>query len=84
MTGLQDVVREYLKAPPASTLPQPAFPMVGPSTSSLSIWLEEGLHQMLDIITGMLDQALLDQGSQDSKKNAWKSLKPGGTATPRW
>ena len=41
---------------------------------------------MLDVITGMSDQALLDQGSQGSKKNAWKSLKPGGIATPkqRW
>ena len=40
---------------------------------------------MLKVIMGMSDQALSDQGSQDSKKNAWKSLKPGGTATPnKW
>ena len=85
MTSLQDVVQEYLKAPLASTLPQPAFQMAGPLASSLSIWLEEGLRQMLDIITGMLDQASSDQGSQGSRKNAWKTTL-AKTITPkkRW
>ena len=78
MTSLQDAVQEYLKTPLASTLPQPLF-----ATSS-SVQLEEGMCQMLGVIVGMSDQALLDQGSQESKKNAWRSLKPGGTATPKW
>ena len=38
---------------------------------------------MSDVIVGMSDQALLDQGSQGSRKNAWKSLKLRGTATSR-
>ena len=46
MTGLQDAVQEYLKAPPASTLPQSSF------ASTSSIQLEEGLHRMSDIIAG--------------------------------
>ena len=83
MTGLQDAVQEYLKAPPANTLPQPAFQMAGPSTSNSSVQLE-GMHQMSGIIKEMSDKALLDQDSQESKKNAWKSLKPGGTITPKW
>ena len=80
MTGLQDAVQEYLKAPPASMLPQPSF------TSTSSVCLEEGLRQMSDVIMGMSDQALSDQGSQGSKKNTWKSLTPGGITTPkkRW
>ena len=41
MTGLQDAVQEYLKAPPASTFPRPEFPTAGPSQSSLSVRLEE-------------------------------------------
>ena len=79
MTGLQDAVQEYLKAPPANTLPPPSFAL------SLSVCLEEGMHQMSGIITGMSDQALSDQGSQGSKdswKNAWgkvSGLKPGLT-----
>ena len=79
MTSLQDAVQEYLKAPPASTLPQPSF------ASSSSIQLEEGLHQMLDAVTGMSDQALLDQGSQGSRKNVWKTTL-ARTITPkkRW
>ena len=77
MTGLQDAVQEYLKAPPVSMLPHPSF------ASSLSVHLEEGMHQMLEVVTEMLNQALSDQGSQDSKKNAWKSLKLGGTVTSR-
>ena len=78
MTGLQDAVQEYLKAPLVNTLPLPSF------TLSLSIRLEEGMRQMLGVITEMSDKALSDQDSQDSKKNTWKSLKPGGTATPKW
>ena len=63
MTSLQDVVQEYLKAPPANTLPQPAFPTAGALASSLSVQLEEGMHQMSDVITEMSDKALSDQGS---------------------
>ena len=70
MTGLQDAVQEYLKAPPANTLPQPLF------TSTLSIHLEEGLRQTLKT-------ALSDQDSQGSRKNAWRNLKLGGIATPK-
>ena len=58
--------------------------MVGPSTSCSSGRLEEGLRQMSDIITGMLDQALLDQGSQGSRKSSqtvWKVVDQGRTAT---
>ena len=43
------------------------------------------MHRLLDVITGMSEQALSDQGSQGSKKNTWKSLKAGGTDTSkRW
>ena len=81
MTGLQEVVQEYLKAPPANTLPQPAFLTAGPLMNS-SVWLEEGMRQMSKVITGMLETALSDQGSQeDPVRNAWKSLREGGTAT---
>ena len=44
MTSLQDAVQEYLKAPPVSTLPQPAFQTGGPLALSSSIWLEEGMR----------------------------------------
>ena len=82
MTGLQDAVQEYLKAPPASTLPRPEFLTAGPSQSSLSVWLEEGLHQMSEVITAMSESVLSDQGSQERPvKNAWKNLKEGETAT---
>ena len=79
MTSLQDVVWGCLKAPPASTLPQPSF------TSSSSVHLEEGMHQMSEVITEMLNQALSDQGSQGSRKNIWKTT-PARTVTPkkRW
>ena len=78
--GLQGVIREYLQAPPVSTLPHPEFPMGGPLPSTSSIWLEEGLCQMLDIVT-----AMSDQGSQGSKRNTWKSTL-AKTVTPkkRW
>ena len=82
--GLQGAVREYLQAPLVSTLPHPEFPMAGPSTSHSSGQLEEGLRQMLDIITGMSDQALLDQGSQGSRKSSqtiWKIADQGRTTT---
>ena len=82
MTGLQDAVQEYLKAPPANTLPQPLF------ASSSSVCLEEGMRQMSGIVTGMSDWALSDQGSQgsrDSRKNMWGKA-PAKIATPkkRW
>ena len=40
---------------------------------------------MSDVITGMSDQVLLDQGSQGSKKNVWKTT-PAKIVTPkkRW
>ena len=80
MTGLQDAVQEYLKAPPVSTLPHPEFPMAGPSTSSSSARLEEGMRQMSEVVVGMSETVLLDQGSQEGPvKNAWKDLKRGGT-----
>ena len=81
--GLQGVIREYLQAPPVSTLPQLEF-LMGPLASSSSIQLETGLCQMLDIVTAMSDQALLDQESQGSRKNIWKT-NPVKTITPkRW
>ena len=78
MTSLQDTVQEYLQAPPANTLPVPQF------ASSSSVHLEEGMHRMSEVVQGMSDQGLSDQGSQDSKKSAWKTLKLGGTAIPKW
>ena len=79
MTGLQDAVQEYLKAPLASTLPQPLF------ATSLSVHLEEGMRQMSDVIMGMSNQALLDQGSQGSRKNIWKTtLAKTITSKKRW
>ena len=76
MTGLQDVVQEYLKAPPANTLPPPLF------ASSSSVHLEEGMRQMSEVVTGMSEMALSDQGSQGSLvKNTWKGLKKGETTT---
>ena len=80
--GLQGVIRGYLQAPLASTLPQLEFPMAGPSTFSSSSQLKEGLRQTSDIITGMSDQALLDQGSQGSRKNVWKTTL-AKTVTPK-
>ena len=75
MTGLQDVVQEYLKAPPANTLPPPPF------VSTSSIHLEEGMRQMSEVVTGMLDQALSAQEPQeDPVRNTWKGLKKGETA----
>ena len=76
MTGLQDVVQEYLKAPPANTLPPPLF------ASSSSIRLEEGMHQMSEVISEMSETALSVQGSQENPvRNTWKGLKKGETAT---
>ena len=75
-------VQEYLKAPPASTLPCPEFPMAGPSQSSSSVRLEEGMHQMSEVITGILETVLSDQGPQESSvKNVWKTLKKGKITT---
>ena len=37
---------------------------------------------MLDVVTVMLDQALSDQGSQGSRRNAWKTT-PIETVTPK-
>ena len=76
MTGLQTAVQEYLKAPPANTLPPLSF------ASSSSVHLEEGMHQMSEVVMGMSETALSDQGSQeDVVKNTWRGLKKGETAT---
>ena len=76
MTGLQEAVQEYKNAPPASTLPQPSF------TSSSSIRLEEGMRQMLEVVTAMSEMSFVDQGSQgDPVRNTWRDLQRGGTAT---
>ena len=75
MTGLQDAVQEWKNAPLVSTLPQPSF------ASSSSVHLEEGMHQMSEVVTAMSETALLDQGSQEEVvKNTWKGLKRGETA----
>ena len=82
MTGLQDMVQEYLKAPPVNTLPCPEFLMAGPSMSSSSAWLEEGMHQMSQVVMVMSETSFVDQGSQEGPvRNVWKDLKQGGTAT---
>ena len=79
MTGLQDTVQEWKNAPPASTLPQPLF------ASSLFIHLEEGMRQMLEVVTAMSETGLSDQGSQGvAVKNTWKGLKAGETATSNY
>ena len=79
MTGLQDVVQEWKNAPPASMLPQPSF------ASSSSVHLEEGMHQMLEVVEKMSETALLDQGSQEAVvRNTWKGLKQGETATTNY
>ena len=76
MTGLQDVVQEWKNAPPASTLPQPSFAL------SSSVCLEEGMRQMLAVVTAMSETALSDQGSQEGVvRNTWEGLKQGETAT---
>ena len=76
MTGLQDAVQEYLKAPPANTLPQPSFAL------SSSVHLEEGMRQMLEVVVEMSEKALSVQESQEGPvRNTWKDLKRGGTAT---
>ena len=59
MAGLQDVVQEYLKAPLVNMLPQPLF------TSSSSVCLEEGMRQMSEVVAGMSETVLSDQGSQE-------------------
>ena len=85
MTGLQDAVQEYLKAPPANTLPHPEFLMAGPLQLSSSAQLQEGMRQMSEVITGMLETALSDQGSQESVvRNTWRGLKWGETATTNY
>ena len=82
MTGLQGAVQEYLKAPPANTLPQPLF------TSSSSVRLEEGMRQMSGVVAEMSEKALLVQESQESQegpvRNTWKDLKKGGTTTTNY
>ena len=85
MTGLQDAVQEYLKAPPASTLPRPEFPTIGQSTSSSSVCLEEGMRQMSEVDTAMSETSFADQEPQEGPvRNAWKGLKRGETATSNY
>ena len=79
MTSLQDVIQEWKNAPPASTLPQLSFAL------SLSVHLEEGMRQMSEVVTAMLEMSFVDQGSQEGPvKNTWKDLKQGGTATTNY
>ena len=79
MTGLQDAVQEWKNAPPASTLPQPSF------TLSSSTRLEEGMHQMSEVVSRMSETALLDQGSQEGVvRNTWRGLKQGETTTTNY
>ena len=76
MTSLQDAVQEWKNAPPASTLPQPSF------ASSSFVRLEEGMHQMSEVVERMSETALSDQGSQEGVvRNTWRGLKWGETAT---
>ena len=79
MTGLQDAVQEWKNAPPASMLPQPSF------ASSSSVRLEEGMHQMSEVVMAMSETALLDQESQENPvRNTWRGLKQGETATTNY
>ena len=79
MTGLQDAVQEWKNAPPANTLPPPSF------ASSSSVRLEEGMHQMLEVVLKMSEMVLSDQGSQEEVvKNTWRGLKQGETATTNY
>ena len=83
--GLQEAVKEYLQAPPASTLPHSEFPTAGPSQLSLSTHFEMGLHQMSEVVMVMSEMALSVQGSRESPvKNMWKDLKKGGTTTTNY
>ena len=76
MTSLQDAVQEWKNAPPASTLPQPSF------ASSSSVRLEEGMHQMSEVVVKMSETGLSDQGFQEGPvRNTWRGLKSGETAT---
>ena len=85
MTSLQDAVQEYLKAPLASTLPRLEFPTAGPSQSSSSARLEEGMCQMSEVVMVMSETSFADQGSQeDPVRNAWKDLKRGRTTTTNY
>ena len=79
MTGLQDAVQEWKNAPPASTLPQPSFAL------SLCVCLEEGMCQMLEVVTRMSETALSDQGSQEGPvRNTWRGLKQGEITTTNY
>ena len=79
MTSLQDAVQEWKNAPPASTLPQPSF------ASSSSVHLEEGMHQMSEVVTAMSETSFADQGSQEGVvRNTWKGLKQGKTTTTNY
>ena len=79
MTGLQDAVQAWKNAPPASTLPHPSFAL------SLSVRLEEGMHQMSEVVTAMSETSFVDQGSQGGVvRNTWKGLKQGETVTTNY
>ena len=80
MTGLQDAVQVWKNAPPVNTLPQPSF------ATSLSARLEEGLHQMSEVVTAMSEMVLSDQGSQgEVVRNTWRELRAGtGTSNAPW
>ena len=53
--------------------------------SSSSVHLEEGMRQMSEVISGMSEMALSDQGSHENPvKNTWKGLKKGEIATSNY
>ena len=81
MKGLCKAKKDYVGSPSAMTLPTPVFPL---EPSSLSAHLEQGMHQMSEVITQMSDVVLLDQGSKGPKKSAWKTLPTAETAIPKW
>ena len=63
MRGLQGAVRDYrgLGSLSAVSLPAPVFQQERPSLDPLSSlsWLESGMHQMLEVITRMLETAFV-------------------------
>ena len=82
MKGLHQAKKDFVEmSPGVNCLPAPVFPSEPSSSSSP---LEQGLRQMSEVITKMLDTALSDQEFQVPKKSAWKTLPVAGTATPEW
>ena len=55
-----------------------------PSVRLEFVHLEEGMCQMLEVVTGMSETVLSDQEPQGSKKSAWKTVPVVETAIPKW